>query len=170
MSVASFSDVDPLDDQSEGDVGQKIQDLVKGLRNVKNRKEQLDSMIKGMMDNKIFSAEEIDVVKHHIKMYADTYKKMVTVVKEKSNVYNTHIKSLEKTIKERSSYLSDFDHVLVEEPDIAQVIIQRQNNLEEKLQEMYSSIDDTPEEFTNMHKRFAKAEEDVMHSDGEDSD
>lgn len=136
------------------EVTEKIQVLVANMQEVKQRQTQLEEMVAGMIDSNMFADAEIDVVHNQISLYTDAYTKMQGVIHAKSELYEQHACSLEKMIHGRRDYLSKYDTILVNEPDIAKILVTHQTDMEDKLTVMHESINETPVEFTVMQRRL----------------
>lgn len=150
-----LADADAHDEMSSSNcvlkqVTEKIQTLVTNMQEVKQRKTQLEEMAVGMIDSGMFAEDEIEVVHKQIEFYANSYTKMKDAVLAKSELYEQHMRSLEKMIHNRRDYLSRYDAILVNEPDIASILVTHQTDMENSLTVMQESINETPAEFTAM--------------------
>lgn len=135
-------------------VTEKLQMLVTNMQEVKERQTDLEDMLAGMIESTIFAKAEIDVVQSQVSLYQDTYAKMQSAIQAKSELYEQHVRSLEKMIQGRRDYLAKYDNILVNEPNIAKILVTHQTDMEDKLTVMHASINETPAEFTTMQRRL----------------
>lgn len=123
----------------------KLQRLTEGMNRAGARRDVLQTMMQGMIESKFFVPAEIEAVRSQMESHAARHEELQRLIHAKSELYTNHIRNLEDIIAGRREYLAKYDEIIVEEKEIAAVLIDHQNGMEQTLKSMHASIGDLPE-------------------------
>ena len=128
----------------------RLESLRSAISRIAEKRDRLQSMVEGMQQSQVFTAEEIEVVTKNIKRYNSWHSKLQASYDEKSTAFTIHVAKIKDLLLRRRDYLAGFDAVLVDEAEIASVLVKHQGELEHELTEHYKMISRVPKEETLM--------------------
>lgn len=127
-----------------GGVPPRLEGMATKLEQLRQRRDGLRDMRRGMGNNGIFSDAERRAVQIQLEECEAAYAFLHKALFAKAELYHSHVKRLEERLRLRREFLAGFDSVLECEPTVAETLITEQRELQKRLDDLYSIIDKAP--------------------------
>lgn len=128
-------------DNMPGFIQDRLQQMANTLQVSHSRLDQLTQLLHEMQSIDCFSEEEVHAVMERIDECSQVCTHQERSLGVKQELYTKHVRHIEQLLETRRGFLRGYDELLVSEERIGAVVVNRQREIEIKLDELYAAIE-----------------------------